>query len=120
MGDDDRILRTLTSANIACGFHAGDPQTLERSVRTSVERAVTIGAHPSFPDLVGFGRRAMEVSRDELRTDVLYQIGALEAFARTAGVAVSHISPHGRLGSLVSTDRSYARGVADAVEEYGG
>lgn len=118
MGDDGRLLQTLTSANIACGFHAGDPRTMELSVRCCVEQGVAIGAHPSFPDLVGFGRRAMEVSRDELRTDVLYQIGALQAFARTAGAAVSHICPHGRLGTLVSTDRSYAQGVADAVEEY--
>lgn len=118
MGDDDRILRTLTSANIACGFHAGDPQVMERSVRSCVKRGVTIGAHPAFPDLVGFGRRAMEVSHDELRTDVLYQIGALEVFARKEGTAVSHVSPHGRLGSLVSTDRTYARAVADAIEEY--
>lgn len=118
MGDDDRLLRTLTSANIACGFHAGDPRTMETAVRTCVERGVTIGAHPAFPDLVGFGRRAMEISHDELRTDVLYQIGALEAFARKEGTAVSHVSPHGRLGTLVSTDRDYARAVADAIEEY--
>lgn len=118
MGDDDRLLHTLTSANIACGFHAGDPRTMETAVRTCVERGVTVGAHPAFPDLVGFGRRAMEISHDELRTDVLYQIGALEAFARKEGVAVSHVSPHGRLGTLVSTDRAYARAVADAIEEY--
>jgi UPF0271 protein len=120
MGDDQRILKTLTSANIACGFHAGDPRTMAAAVRSCLAEDVAIGAHPSFPDLVGFGRRAMEASRDELRTDVLYQIGALEAFARTAGAAVSHVSPHGRLGTLVSTDRAYAEGVADAIEEYDG
>lgn len=118
MGDDDRILHTLTSANIACGFHAGDPRVMELSVRTCVERGVTVGAHPSFPDRVGFGRRAMELSYDELRTDVLYQIGALEVFARKAGTAVSHVSAHGRLGNLVSTDRDHALAVADAIEEY--
>jgi UPF0271 protein len=118
LGDDERILRTVTSANVACGFHAGDPRTMAASVRTCLEHGVSIGAHPSFPDLVGFGRRAMDLTRDEVRTDVLYQIGALNAFARAAGTAVRHVSPHGRLGSLVSTDRNYALGVADAVEQY--
>ncbi len=116
MGDDDRILRTLTSANIACGFHAGDPRTMEASVRACLQHDVAIGAHPSFPDLVGFGRRAMDLSRDEVRTDVTYQVGALAAFARVAGTRVTHLSPHGRLGTLVMTDATYAAGVADAVE----
>ena len=117
LGDDERILRSLTSANIACGFHAGDPRTMERSVGLCVELGVSIGAHPGFPDLVGFGRRAMELSRDEVRTDVLYQVGALTAFANAAGTEVTHLSPHGRLGSLVATDRVYAQGVADAAEQ---
>ena len=120
MGDDDRILRSLTSANIACGFHAGDPRTMEAAVELCRRYGVALGAHPSFPDLVGFGRRAMELSRDEVRTDVLYQIGALQAIARARGVRVTHISPHGRLGSLVATEESYAGGVADAVEQLGG
>ena len=119
LGDDARILRTLTSANIACGFHAGDPRTMAASVRACLDNDVSIGAHPAFPDLVGFGRRAMELSREEIRTDVLYQIGALAAFARVAGTSLTHVSPHGRLGSLVATDRHYALGVADAIEEYG-
>lgn len=117
-GDDEQILRTVTSANIACGFHAGDPRAMAASVRTCLDHGVSIGAHPSFPDLVGFGRRAMDLTRDEIRTDVLYQIGALEAFTRAAGTTVRHVSPHGRLGSLVATDRHYALGVADAVEQY--
>ena len=120
LGDDERILRTVTSANIACGFHAGDPRTMAAAVDMCVSNGVSIGAHPSFPDLVGFGRRAMDLTRDEVRSDVLYQIGALEAFARAAGASVRHVSPHGRLGSLVATDRRYALGVADAVEQYGG
>lgn len=117
LGDDERILRTLSSANVACGFHAGDPQTMATTVRRCLENDVAIGAHPGFPDLVGFGRRAMELSRDEVRTDVVYQIGALQAFATAAGTRVVHVSPHGRLGSLVSTDTKYALGVADAVEQ---
>ncbi len=120
IGDDERLLDTLTSANVACGFHAGDPRTMEVSVRSCVRRGVSLGAHPSFPDLAGFGRRAMSLSRDELRTDALYQIGALEAFARAAGTRVTHLSPHGMLGNLVATDRHYAVGVADAVEAYAG
>ena len=120
MGDDDRILRSLTSANIACGFHAGDPRTMEAAVESCKRYGVAIGAHPSFPDLVGFGRRAMELSRDEVRTDVLYQIGALQAIAAARGTRVTHVSPHGRLGSLVATEETYAAGVADAVEQLGG
>ncbi|MBV9830637.1 MAG: LamB/YcsF family protein [Marmoricola sp.] len=118
MGDDERLLTTLTSANIACGFHAGDPRTMDASVRACVDHDVAIGAHPSFPDLAGFGRRAMDLTRDELRTDVLYQVGALEAFARANGTAVRHLSPHGMLGNLVMSDPRYAAGVADAVEAY--
>ncbi|MFT4009491.1 MAG: 5-oxoprolinase subunit PxpA [Nocardioidaceae bacterium] len=120
MGDDERLLRTLTSANIACGFHAGDPRTMDASVRACVDHGVSIGAHPSFPDLVGFGRRAMSLTRDELRTDVLYQVGALHAFAQAHGASVTHLSPHGVLGNLVMSDPAYAEGVADAVEAYGG
>jgi UPF0271 protein len=118
LGNDQRILRTVSSANIACGFHAGDPRTMAASVRACVDYGVSVGAHPSFPDRVGFGRRAMDLTREELSTDVLYQIGALEAFARAAGTTVRHVSPHGRLGTLVATDRHYAVGVADAVEQY--
>ena len=118
LGDDERLLRTLTSANVACGFHAGDPRTMAASVRACLAHGVSVGAHPGFPDLVGFGRRAMELSREEVTTDVVYQLGALTGFARAVGTTVSHVSPHGRLGSLVSTDRHYALGVADAVETY--
>ena len=118
LGDDERILQVLTSANVACGFHAGDPRTMAASVAACVANGVSVGAHPGFPDPVGFGRRAMELSRDEVRTDVMYQIGALEGFARAAGTTVRHVCPHGRLGTLVATDRSYALGVADAVEQY--
>jgi 5-oxoprolinase (ATP-hydrolysing) subunit A len=118
MGDDDALLDVLTSANVACGFHAGDPRTMDRTVQKCVARAIGIGAHPSFPDLVGFGRRAMEVSADEVRTDVLYQLGALAAFATAHGATVSHIAPHGRLGNLVATRADYAAAVIAAVEAF--
>ncbi len=118
LGDDEDIFETLTSANIACGFHAGDPRTMDTSVKACVSHGVAIGAHPGFPDLVGFGRRAMDLTHDEIRTDVLYQVGALNAFVRAHGARLVHVTPHGRLGNLVVTDRHYALGVADAVEEY--
>lgn len=118
MGDDDRLLDALTSANIACGFHAGDPRVMERSVRSCLDRNVSIGAHPGFNDLVGFGRRTMDLSIDEVRTDVLYQIGALSAFVRAAGGNLTHVSPHGRLGNLTVVDERYATGVLDAIEAF--
>lgn len=116
MGDDEAVLDVLTSANIACGFHAGDPRIMDATVRHCVRRGVAVGAHPSFPDLVGFGRRAMDLTPDEVRTDTLYQIGALRAFATAHHTRVRHIAPHGRLGNLVATRPDYAEAVADAVE----
>jgi 5-oxoprolinase (ATP-hydrolysing) subunit A len=118
MGRDEEILDSLTSANVACGFHAGDPRVMQQSVAACLARGVAIGAHPGFPDLVGFGRRAVEASAEEIRTDVLYQIGALAAFARAAGTALTHVSPHGRLGNLVVSDEHVARPVAEAVAAY--
>lgn len=115
MGDDEALLDVLTSANIACGFHAGDPRTMDTTVRRCVERGIGIGAHPSFPDLAGFGRRAMDLTPNEVRTDMLYQIGALQAFASAHGTTVAHVAPHGRLGNLVATRRDYATAVVDAV-----
>lgn len=118
MGDDDALLDILTSANIACGFHAGDPQIMDRTVANCVARGIGIGAHPSFPDRVGFGRRAMDLTAEEVRTDVLYQIGALHAFAAAHGTTLSHITPHGRLGNLVATHANYAAAVVDAVQSF--
>ena len=115
MGDDAALLEIVTSANIACGFHAGDPRIMDRTVAECVRRAVRIGAHPSFPDLVGFGRRAMDLTEEEVRTDVVYQLGALSAFAAYHGARVAHLAPHGRLGNLVATRPDYARAVVDAV-----
>lgn len=115
MGDDEALLDILTSANIACGFHAGDPQIMESTVRACVERGVAVGAHPSFPDLVGFGRREMALSADEVRADVVYQLGALQGFARYFGTNVAHVAPHGRLGNLVAVREDYAQAVVEAV-----
>lgn len=115
MGDDEAILDLLTSANVACGFHAGDPRTMDLTVCRCVERGVGIGAHPSFPDLVGFGRRAIDLSAEEVRTDTVYQLGALSGFAAAHGTRLTHVAPHGRLGNLVATRPDYARAVVDAV-----
>lgn len=115
MGDDEALLEVLTSANIACGFHGGDPRIMDRTVAGCVRRGVAIGAHPSFPDLVGFGRRTMDLTAHEVRTDVTYQLGALTAFAAYHGARVEHIAPHGRLGNLVATRADYAGAVVDAV-----
>ena len=117
-GSDEQLLDVLTAANIACGFHSGDPRTMKRTVAMCVEKGVAIGAHPGFPDRVGFGRRAIEMTREEVRTDVLYQLGALSAFVRAAGETMWHVSPHGRLGNLTVTDETYAAGVLDAVEDF--
>jgi UPF0271 protein len=115
LGDDSALLEIVSSANIACGFHAGDPDIMDRTVAECVRRGVGIGAHPSFPDLRGFGRRTMDLTADEVRNDVLYQIGALSAFAAYHGTIVSHVAPHGRLGNLVATRRDYAAAVANAA-----
>ena len=118
MGDDGALLEVITSANVACGFHAGDPQVMDATVAACARRGIGIGAHPGFPDLVGFGRRAMGLTADEVRTDVLYQVGALSAFAAAHGTRLGHVTPHGRLGNLVVTDAGYARAVVDAVASY--
>jgi 5-oxoprolinase (ATP-hydrolysing) subunit A len=118
LGNDEALLDIVTSANIACGFHAGDPRTMDRAVLSCVEGSVAIGAHPGFPDLVGFGRRAMDLSPDEVRTDVLYQVGALNAFARTRGARLQHVAPHGKLGNIVVESEAYADAVVEAVAAF--
>jgi UPF0271 protein len=120
MGADAELLGQVTSANIACGCHAGDPRTMDATVALAAERGVAIGAHVSYPDLVGFGRRHLRVSADELITDVLYQIGALEAFCRRHGTAVRYVKAHGALYNDLADDTDLAGALADAVLAYGG
>lgn len=115
MGDDASLLEIVSSANVACGFHGGDPRIMDATARACAERGIQIGAHPSFPDMVGFGRRAMDLTAEEVRTDVLYQVGALSAFALAHGTTVKHVAPHGRLGNLVAVRADYAKAVVDAV-----
>lgn len=118
IGADDDLLGLVTTSNIACGFHAGDPRVLDRTVAECVARGIELGAHPGYPDLVGFGRRLIEASEEEIRTDVRYQLGALDAFARVHGGTISHVAPHGRMGSIAQTDRTHAVAITDAVKAY--
>ncbi len=120
MGEDLALLEVVSSANIACGYHAGDPRTMASTVAAAVERGVTVGAHVSYPDRVGFGRRDMKLSATELTTDVLYQIGALEAFARVAGGHIAYVKPHGALYNRVAVDEADATAVVAALKRYGG
>lgn len=113
--DDEQLLSVVTSANVACGFHAGDAPTMRRVCELAAERGVRIGAQVSYRDLAGFGRRAMDVPPDELAAEVAYQIGALEVFARAAGTRVSYVKPHGALYNRVVHDAEQARAVIDGV-----
>jgi UPF0271 protein len=118
--DDDQLLSIVTSANVACGFHAGDAATMRRVCELAVARGVRIGAHVSYRDLAGFGRRAMDVPSDELAAEVTYQIGALQAFARAAGGRVAYVKPHGALYNRVVHDARQAAAVVEGVLLAGG
>ncbi|WP_326724433.1 LamB/YcsF family protein [Streptomyces sp. NBC_00243] len=113
--DDEQLLSVVTSANVACGFHAGDAATMRRVCELAAERGVRIGAQVSYRDLAGFGRRAMDVPSAELTAEVAYQIGALEVFARAAGSRVSYVKPHGALYNRVVHDEEQAGAVVDGV-----
>ena len=115
LGDDDAMLDLVTSANIACGFHAGDAATLARTCRSAAERGVRIGAQVSYRDLEGFGRRFIDVPPEDLTADIIYQIGALQALARVAGTELSYVKPHGALYNSIFEHRDQARAVAEAV-----
>jgi UPF0271 protein len=115
LGDDDAMLQLVTSANVACGFHAGDPAGLARTCRAAVQRQVRIGAQVSYRDLAGFGRRFIDVTPEDLTADVMYQIGALQALARAAGSTVSYVKPHGALYNTAVTHEVQARAIAEAI-----
>jgi UPF0271 protein len=115
LGDDDAMLDVVTSANVACGFHAGDPALLLRTCRAAAARGVRIGAQVSYRDLAGFGRRFIDVAPEDLTAEVMYQIGALRALAHVAGSAVTYVKPHGALYNAIVSNRGQARAVAEAV-----
>ncbi|MBR7744018.1 LamB/YcsF family protein [Phycicoccus sp. BSK3Z-2] len=118
LGDDDAVLALVTSANVACGFHAGDPTTLRRCCETAATRGVAVGAQVGYRDLAGFGRRFVDVDPGELADDVTYQVGALEAMARVAGTRVSYVKPHGALYNAAVHHEGHAQAVVDAVRAY--
>ncbi|KAA9394458.1 LamB/YcsF family protein [Kocuria coralli] len=115
MGDDERMLEIVTSANVACGFHAGDPKSVLGTLRAAAGSGVAVGAHVAYPDLVGFGRRQMNVTDEELEADVIYQIGALQALARVAGTEVGYVKPHGALYNTIARDERQAAAVIRAM-----
>lgn len=119
MGDDAGIMPFVSSANVACGFHAGDPSTIRRTVALAVDHGVAVGAHPSLPDLQGFGRRAMTISPEECYDLVLYQAGAVEAFARAAGARLHHVKIHGMLYNMAAKDPALADAIARATRDLG-
>lgn len=115
IGNDAEVLKYVSSASIACGFHAGDPATMRRTVKLAVERGVAIGAHPGLPDLVGFGRRAMDLTPQQAHDLVVYQIGALQAFVVAEGAKLRHVKPHGALYTMAAGDAALAKAIAEAV-----
>ena len=120
MGADAEVMPFITSANIACGFHGGDPATMRKTVRLAADHGVAIGAHPSLPDLQGFGRRSMTITPQEMYDLVLYQAGALEAFARAAGARLHHVKCHGALYNMAANDEPLSDACARAVKDLGG
>ena len=119
MGDDEGIMPYITVANVACGFHASDPVVMHKTVRLAKQHGVKVGAHPSFPDLQGFGRREMRIPRAELTDLLIYQIGALRGFLEVEGVALNHIKPHGVLYGMAARQEEVAHAVCDAAEVFG-
>ena len=118
MGDDAGVLPHISSANIACGAHAGDPDTMRRTVRLARELGVAVGAHPGFPDLQGFGRRVLPLSTDEIANSLLAQVGALHAIARAEGVRLAHVKPHGALYNHAAVTPPVAQAIAEAVAAF--
>lgn len=115
MGDDEAMLGIVTSANVACGFHGGDPEVMAATFRLAKEKGVAVGAHPGFPDLAGFGRRRIPYSTGEIERIVAYQIGAAQALAAYSGHKITHVKPHGALSNVAMEDRDVARAIAKAV-----
>ncbi|MET4047882.1 MULTISPECIES: 5-oxoprolinase subunit PxpA [unclassified Rhodococcus (in: high G+C Gram-positive bacteria)] len=118
LGNDDAMLAVVTSANIACGFHAGDPQTILATCRAAAGKAVRIGAQVGYHDLAGFGRRFIDIEPADLTADVLYQMGALDGLSQAAGSAIAYVKPHGALYNAIVTHRDQAKAVVDAVRIY--
>ncbi|WP_094604388.1 5-oxoprolinase subunit A [Sporomusa silvacetica DSM 10669] len=116
LGNDEEIMPYVTSINVACGFHASDPANMRKTVKLAKKYGVAVGAHPSLPDLVGFGRRAMSVTPDEIKADFIYQIGALQAFCHAEGVVMQHVKDHGAITDMANNDLAIAIAMAEAIQ----
>lgn len=117
IGMDEDVLQYISSANVACGWHAGDSMVMEKTVALAKKNGVAVGAHPGFPDLVGFGRRNLNASPTEVKTYIKYQLGALQAFAKTEGIKLQHVKPHGALYNMAAKDAKLAMAIAEAIKE---
>jgi UPF0271 protein len=117
LGMDDEVIKHVTSVNIACGWHAGDPLVMDRTVKAAVREGTAIGAHPGFPDLLGFGRRNLAATPEEVKAYVKYQLGALMAFAKANGAAIQHVKAHGALYNMAAKDAKLAAAIAEAIRE---
>ncbi|RJQ87297.1 MAG: 5-oxoprolinase subunit PxpA [Desulfobacteraceae bacterium] len=115
LGADDRLMPLISSANIACGWHAGDPLVMSRTVESAIQHKVAVGAHPGYPDLLGFGRRPMDCSLKEIRAYVMYQVGALQAFCKAGKIPLRHVKPHGALYNSAAQNEDLLRVIAEAV-----
>jgi UPF0271 protein len=118
-GNDAKIMPYITSANIACGFHAGDPMTIAQTIMLAKRHRVAVGAHPGFPDLVGFGRREMQLTSEEAENYVLYQVSAIQGFAKAVGLRLQHIKPHGALYNMAAKDEELSKAIVKTVRKLG-
>lgn len=118
LGNDEEVMKHITSANVACGFHAGDPLVMQETVRLAKQYGVAVGAHTGLQDLRGFGRRRMEITPEELKNDTLYQLGALDAMLRVNGMRMQHVKPHGILYRMVADESRYAEAFLEAVAQF--
>ena len=120
IGMDEQILPLISSANIACGFHAADPMVMEKTTALAAANGIGMGAHPGFPDLQGFGRREMKLSPAEVKAIIIYQIGALSAFVKAAGGSLQHVKPHGALYNMAGKDEKLAMAICEGIKEVDG
>ncbi|MBQ8026226.1 MAG: 5-oxoprolinase subunit PxpA [Oscillospiraceae bacterium] len=118
IGCDELVIPLVSSANVACGFHASDPVVMEKTVVMAAGAGIGVGAHPGFPDLMGFGRRNMVITPAEARAYTLYQLGALSGFCRAKGIALQHVKPHGALYNMAGKDYALARGICEAIKDF--
>ena len=118
LGMDDKIIPLITSANVACGYHASDPVVMEKTIAMAKEAGIRVGAHPGFPDLMGFGRRNMNVSPAEAKAYTLYQLGALDGFCRAAGVKLQHVKPHGAIYNMAAKDYKLSEAICEAIKSF--